>query len=545
MTETPWWHDAVVYHIYPRSFADENGDGIGDLAGVRSSLDHLVDLGVNALWLSPFYPSPMADGGYDVADYRDVDPRFGDLDDFDALVSHAAWLGIRVIVDIVPNHCSTAHPLFQQAMAAGPGSPERELFVFREGRGPAGDEPPNNWPSSFGGPAWTRVPDGQYYLHLFDSGQPDWNWRNPAVPAMFEDVLRFWLDRGVAGLRIDVASALYKDPDLPDLPDGRQPRLVPGPYRHRVELHELYRSWRTILESYPDDVFPGRRTAIGEIYALPEDLAPYVASGGLPQLFNFFLLFAPWDAAAVRAAIETVTGLTAGSDMVAPWVLGNHDVARMASRYGWQDPIYTVVDGRSYQIPNMPVESEVDTAAGARRARAAALLMLALPGSAYIYQGDELGLPEVFDIPDHARDDPIWWRSSGTLATRDGCRVPLPWSGGAPPYGFSPDGMATWLPQPTDWADYTVAAQLAEPDSTLNLYRAAISTRPRGGPMAWVDTPADTLRFTRGDSFTCLINLGSTPVPLPPHHRVLLASGRVDDQLPPDTAVWLKNPEAE
>ena len=307
----PWWQEAVVYEVYPRSFADSDGDGIGDLAGVRSRLPYLSELGVDAIWMTPFYPSPLADGGYDVSDYRDVDPRLGTLAGFDELVTEAATYGIRVIVDLVPNHCSAEHPAFRAALAAAPGSPEREMFIFRDGRGPDHAEPPNNWQSVFHGPAWTRVtePDGgpgQWYLHLFDQGQPDWNWRNPAVNSYFEDIIRFWLGRRAAGLRIDVAHGLFKDPNLADL-TGPPARHAPSAYYHRAELHELYRLWRTILDSYVPGEFPGPRTAVGEVwYDSPETLAPYLAETGLPQVFNFQLILASWDAAAMRGAVDAI-----------------------------------------------------------------------------------------------------------------------------------------------------------------------------------------------------------------------------------------------
>ncbi|MFI6322221.1 alpha-amylase family glycosyl hydrolase [Nonomuraea sp. NPDC050556] len=496
-----WWREAVVYQIYPRSFADGNGDGLGDFAGALDRLPYLAELGVDAVWFSPFYRSPFLDGGYDVADYCDVDPRFGALADFDAFVAAAAAHEIRVLVDIVPNHCSSAHPAFQAALEAGPGSPEREMFIFRD--------QPNNWQSIFGGSAWTQVPDGQWYLHLFDSSQPDWNWANPAVPALFEKVLRFWLDRGVAGLRIDVAHALYKDPLLPDVADPK-PSDRPSPWFHRSELAEHYRSWRAILDSYPADVFPGRRTAVGEFWGDElVHLAPYFAPGGIPQTFNFFLMAAAWDAAALRETITGSLALSAGSDVVAPWVIGNHDVTRPATRYG-----------------------------SVERARAAALMLLALPGSAYVYQGEELGLPEVLDLPDAAREDPVFLRSGGARLGRDGCRIPLPWSGTAAPYGFT-TGTETWLPQPDGWGPLTASAQESDPDSTLNLYRSAIRLRPPGQDFAWLSLGDDVLAFERG--FTCVVNMGTSAVRLPPYDEIVLASGPVEsDLLPPDTAVWLR-----
>jgi alpha-glucosidase len=524
--DNPWWADAVVYQVYPRSFADSDGDGIGDLNGLTARLPYLAELGVDAVWLTPFYPSPLADGGYDVSDYRDVDPRLGTLADFDALVARAAGLGIRVIVDLVPNHCSAEHPLFQAALAAAPGSPEREMFIFRPGRGRDGELPPNNWPSNFGGPAWTRVGDGQWYLHLFDAGQPDWNWRDPRVRAMFEDVIRFWLDRGAAGLRVDVAHGIFKDPELADAASAVR-SIVPSAYYHRPEVHELYRTWRAILDSYPPDVFPGSRTAIGEVwYDTYATLEPYLAPDGLPQVFNFELVTARWDAAAIRKAIDATLALPGGSR--APWVIGNHDVRRPVTRWG------------------------------ARAARAAALLLLALPGSAYVYQGEELGLPEVLDIPAAARQDPAFRRTGGKVLGRDGCRVPLPWESGGPSFGFSGTDPASslaapWLPQPADWGAYAVAAQWEDPSSFLRLYRAALRLRRdtpalgRGqsgsgaGGIRWLDAPDDALVFARDPGFVFAANLGGRPLPLPPHREVLLASGALapGGALPRDAAIWL------
>jgi alpha-glucosidase len=532
----PWWSDAVVYQVYPRSFADSDGDGIGDLPGVTSRLDYLADLGVDAIWLSPFYPSPLHDGGYDVSDYMDVDPRLGTLGDFDTLVTNARSRGIRVIVDIVPNHCSDEHPLFKKALAAGPGSPERELFIFRDGKGEDGAEPPNNWPSRFGGRAWTRVADGQWYLHLFDASQPDWNWRDPRVPSMFEEILRFWLDRGIGGFRVDVAHGLFKDPDLKDVADATLTNR-PSAYYHRPEVQEVYRKWRAILDSYPSTGFPGGRTAVGEVWAdSAATLRPYLAPGGLPQVFNFELVRSRWTAPALRAAIDATHAFADGSR--APWVIGNHDVVRPVTRWG------------------------------AAAARAATLLLLALPGSAYIYQGEELGLPEVTDIPDSARQDPTFRRTGGKVKGRDGSRVPLPWAEDASDsFGFSRTSAGAtpappWLPQPAGWGERSVAAEAADPASFLTLYRAALRIRRRHpalgtgtdagdaghqDAMRWLPSPDGTLSFARDPGFVFLANLGGAPVPLPRFRELLLASGpllpgpgsEADASLPPDTAVWL------
>jgi alpha-glucosidase len=546
-----WWENAIVYQVYPRSFADADGDGVGDLPGLRSRLGYLADLGVDAIWLTPFYPSPLADGGYDVSDYCAVDPRLGTMADFDDLVSGAAAHQIRIIVDLVPNHCSSAHPLFLDALAAAPGSPERARFFFRDGpengpgprNGQSGAQPPNNWPSQFGGPAWTRVPQGQWYLHLFDTSQPDWDWRNPDVSALFEDVIRFWLDRGVAGLRVDVAHGIFKDPALPDL-TGPRALNAPSPYRHRPELQPLYQSWRAILDSYPDDGFPGSRTAIGEVwYDVPETLKPYLEPGGLPQVFNFQLILAGWRAAEFRAAIDSALAVTGGSR--APWVIGNHDVARPASRYRLDEGFTPQTISRLIALGDRNAD------AGTRRARAAALVLLALPGSAYIYQGEELGLPEVTDIGDGARQDPRFFRTKGEYPGRDGCRVPLPWSGTGTGFGFSRTGQGSspavpWLPQPADWGRYSVESQLTDEHSTLNLYRSALRLRrdhPALGPgeLRWLGADdGGLLCFAREPGFILAANLGAAPVPLPAHREVLLTSGPVTGgSLPPDTAAWL------
>jgi alpha-glucosidase len=502
-----WWRTAVIYEVYVRSFADGNGDGIGDLIGLRQRLPYLRDLGVDAIWLTPFYKSPMVDGGYDVADYRDVDPRVGTLGDFDAMLAAAHSLGIGVVVDLVPNHSSSAHPWFEAALAAGPGSPERSRYLFRQST--SRGTPPNDWESVFGGSAWTQVPDGEWYLHLFDPAQPDFDWNNAEVRAEFETVLRFWLDRGVDGFRIDVAHGLVKAAGLPSVGHAKQIGLLGRavlPYFDQDEVHEIYRDWRKILDSYP-----GERIAVAEAWASsPERLARYVAPDELHQAFNFDFLEAPWDAAAIRAVIDRSL---AASDIVgAPttWVLSNHDKQRHVTRYG-----------------------------SLRRARAAILLLLALPGSAYLYQGEELGLPEVLDLPDAAREDPVWHRSGGTEMGRDGCRVPLPWSGEHPPFGFS-EGPSSWLPMPADWAALTAGSQADDPSSTLSLYRSALALRRTlfTGDLEWLDSPDNVLGFRRADGSRCVVNLGSESYPLDGTPR--LVSDHLDGSaLPPDTACWL------
>ncbi|WP_249714062.1 glycoside hydrolase family 13 protein [Rhizomonospora bruguierae] len=533
---TAWWRSAVIYQIYPRSFADGNGDGIGDLAGVRARLGHLAALGVDAIWFSPWYASPQADAGYDVADYRAIDPVFGTLVEAEELIRQAHALGIRVVVDVVPNHCSSEHPWFSEAVHSGPGSTARDLFWFRDGRGEAGELPPNDWQSIFGGPAWTRVRDGQWYLHLFDPGQPDLNWEHPKVREEFEDVLRFWLDRGADGIRIDSAALLMKDGELGDFDHAEPP--VPHPYMDRDEVHDVYRAWRAIVDGYPEP-----RALIGELWLPdPERFAAYLRPDELHTAFNFGFLGCAWRAKALRAVVDATLAVHAPVDAPATWVLSNHDVPRHVTRYGREDTTFTL-EHRQLGVPT-------DRALGLRRARAALLLTLALPGSVYLYQGEELGLEEVEDIPDALRQDPMFVRTNGANLGRDGCRVPLPWSGGAPPFGFSPPGAGRdpWLPQPAAWRDRTVEAQTGDPDSMLELYRRALACRRSqpelgDGPFAWLPgADPDVLAFTRGGrgALACVLNLSTAPVGLPAG-TVLLASGPLDGaHLPPDTAVWLR-----
>jgi alpha-glucosidase len=517
----PWWASAVFYQVYPRSFADGNGDGTGDLAGLRNRLDYLAELGVDALWLSPFYRSPMTDGGYDVADPCDVDPLFGTLDDFKQMLADAHGRGMRVTLDIVPNHFSDQHVWFQQALAAGPGSPERARFIFRPGRGANGELPPNNWPSMFGGPAWTRVPDGEWYLHLFAAEQPDLDWTNPEVPAEFARILRFWLDLGVDGFRIDVAHGIAKEPGLPDMDLTLIPSREHGAHMpDRMDLRfdrdavlDYHGAFRRILDSYP-----GERMAVGEAWvADAERLARYVSPGKLNLTFNFELVEAEWGAVQFQTAIERSLQAMAAVGAPCTWVLANHDVDRTVSRYG-------------------------GGARGVARARAAALMQLSLPGAAFVYNGDELGLPNV-ELPDEALQDPTWERTGHTVRGRDGERVPMPWSGSAPPYGFS-SSADTWLPMPADWANLTVEAEEADPASTLQLYRTTLQLRRKlpallGAAFEWLDAPAGCLAYRRGD-ITVVLNAGEGPVPLPAG-EVVHASGPVGPELPADSCVWLRS----
>ncbi|MEU1077381.1 MULTISPECIES: glycoside hydrolase family 13 protein [unclassified Streptomyces] len=536
-TRTGWWQDAVIYQVYPRSFADADGDGMGDLNGVRARLPHLRDLGVDAVWLSPFYASPQADAGYDVADYRAIDPMFGTLHDADALIRDAHDLGLRIIVDLVPNHSSDQHEWFKRALREGPGSPLRARYHFRPGRGDSGELPPNDWESIFGGPAWTRTEDGEWYLHLFAPEQPDFNWEHPAVADEFRSILRFWLDMGVDGFRVDVAHGLVKAAGLPDIGGSEQLKLLGNdvmPFFDQDGVHEIYRSWRLILDEYP-----GERIAVAEAWTpTVERTAHYVRPDELHQAFNFQYLGAPWDAAALRDVIDVSLAAMRPVGAPATWVLSNHDVTRHATRFANPPGL-----GTQLRTPG-------DRELGLRRARAATLLMLALPGSAYLYQGEELGLPDVTDLPDEVRQDPSFFRAEGQDGFRDGCRVPIPWTQEGPSYGFGSGG--SWLPQPDSWGALSVEAQTGDPGSTLELYRAALAARRahpglgRGDAVRWLEAPEGVLAFAR-EGFVCTVNLTEEPVrlPAPESGKVLLSSAGGDVLvegeefvLDADTTVW-------
>ena len=533
-----WWADAVTYQVYLRSFADANGDGIGDLAGLTSRLDYLRDLGVDALWLNPCYTSPQRDHGYDIADYFAIDAAYGTVDDLEGLVVEAHERGMRVLMDMVANHCSDQHAWFQAALAAAPGSPARERFLFRDGRGANGELPPNNWGSVFGGAAWTRVPDGQWYFHAFDSSQPDFNWRNSEVVDHFDDVMRFWFDRGVDGFRIDVAHGLFKHIELPDWEDdGHNYAMWDQP-----EVHSVYRRWRAIGDEYP-----GGKYFVGEIWVPSiEAMSAYLSADELHQAFSFDLLVQPWESTRMAGAITRA--LEQGEVVGGPpaWTLSNHDVHRTTTRYGQVQDLSAPV--ATDMIAAARRRGDADLELGVRRARAAIMLQLALPGATYLYQGEELGLPEVFDLPDDARQDPIWLRSGGAELGRDGCRVPLPWASAAESYGFSPSGSTAtpWLPQPAWFADFAADGQLE--GSTLDLYSRVIRSRRHvfsGDSLEWLDSGSgDVLAFRRGDG-VCVVNFGDTPHTMRGWGAAVLTTSHPTDLggddlvVPANSAAWL------
>jgi len=547
--ERPWWRDAVTYQIYPRSFADANGDGIGDVEGIRSRLPYLKQLGIDAIWISPWYPSPQHDHGYDVADYMDIEPAYGTLAQAEQLIKETHEHGIKFIVDIVPNHTSSEHKWFQAALKAAPGSQERERFIFRDGKGENGELPPNNWEAVFGGPAWERITEadgtpGQWYLHLFAVEQPDLNWENQEVKDHLEDVLKFWLDRGVDGFRIDVAHGMVKEAGLPDIridPTASMLGTEHKPFWDQEGVHDIYRSWRKIFDSYPGD-----RMGVAEAWVFPASrIARYVRPDELQNSFNFEMLTTLWDAKQIKSKIDSSIEALAEVGAPTSWVFNNHDVVRSIDRLD----LGLTNDGTS-TFTRQGDPAKFNVARGTLRARSATLMTLALPGGTYLYQGEEIGLPEVRDIPEDRLTDPRWKMSGYVDRGRDGCRVPLPWTadpkGG---FGFSTNDSLklheSWLPQSPWMGDFAVDSQDGVEGSTLTMYRTALAIRKTeaglgDGPMEWIQTGADVVAFKRPGNFACYINFGA-PLELPSDSQILIASGPITGHtLPTDTAVWVR-----
>jgi alpha-glucosidase len=532
-SSTDWWRTGVVYQVYVRSFADGNGDGTGDIAGLRSKLTYLRDLGVDALWINPWYSSPLRDGGYDVADYRKIDERFGTVEEVEEFVAEAHGHGIRIIADLVPNHTSSDHRWFKEAIAASPGDPARDRYIFRPGKGSDGSKPPTDWTAVFGGPAWERVSDGEWYLHLFDPSQPDLNWENEEVREEFDSVFRFWLDRGIDGFRIDVAHGLVKDPTYPDVGHVGEilesDRSANHPFWDRDGVHEINRRWRSVLDEYDD------RMMVAEAWVAADRLPLYLRPDEYHQSFNFDLLGTEWDAADFSDVIER--SVRAAENVGAPstWVLSNHDVMRHSTRYG-------LPRGTKWRRwPLTGPSKALDEEKGFRRARAAALITLSLPGSTYVYQGEELGLPEVWDLDSSVLDDPTWIRSGHTEKGRDGCRVPLPWKKDGPSFGFG--AIEPWMPQPETFSGLSVESQEGDDDSFLSLYRAAIALRRTHlvseVSISMLDLGSDVLAYDRGTSFRVIVNMSRSAIERPPGVVLLSSIPLSGTDIPPDCAVWL------
>jgi alpha-glucosidase len=542
-----WWRDSVTYQIYIRSFADGNGDGKGDIPGIISKLPYLQKLGIDAIWITPWYPSPQKDHGYDVSDYMQIEPDYGTLADAKELITQTHNLGMRILVDIVPNHCSDQHIWFQEALKAAPGSASRDRFIFRDGRGDNGELPPNNWQAVFGGSAWERITEsdgrlGQWYLHLFAAEQPDFNWQNKEVKSYFEKVLRFWLDLGVDGFRIDVAHGMIKAEGLPDVPTD--PKLLDGkpmPFWDQDGVHEIYKEWRKILDSYPND-----RMAVAEAWVFPSSrIARYLRPGELMNSFNFEFFGSKWEAKELKELIQRSIDSLKEVDAPSSWVFNNHDVVRSVDRF---DLGLGLSGGTTLERQGDP--SKLNLARGRKRARAGALLMLALPGGAYIYQGEELALPEARDIPEDRLTDPRWAMSGFTDRGRDGCRVPLPWkSNSAGAFGFSENSklnpVDAWLPQSKNWGEFSVESQDDDETSPLNLYRHALKIRKShpglgDGTITWLEVNNDVVAFSRPGGFVCYLNLGEA-IALPENARVLVSSQPLSGNIiPTDTAVWFE-----
>jgi alpha-glucosidase len=542
-----WWRSGTIYQIYPRSFADANGDGMGDLAGITSRLESLATLGVDAIWLSPFYTSPQKDAGYDVADYCNVDELFGTLEDFDRMLERAHELGLKVLIDLVPNHSSDKHKWFQDAIHSPAGSREREFYHFKNGRGENGELPPNNWVSMFGGPAWTRLIEkdgtpGQWYLHLFDSSQPDLNWANPEVQSAFEDILRFWLDRGVDGFRVDQPHAMAKATGLPDHPDVERAGagFIEGeaspPMWFQEEVHPIFRRWRTILDSYAGD-----RAMCGEAYVLPLSfMALWVRPDEFNQTFNFRFLDSEWKPEILFASINESFAAFDSVGAPSTWVLSNHDIVRHASRMGGLTGRPTASDGVG---PNDP---QPDRELGLRRARGATMFMLGLAGASYLYQGEELGLPEHTTLAPEFRQDPTFARTAGNRVGRDGCRVPLPWQAGVgDANGFNTTGKS-WLPQPEVYREYARDQQDGVAGSTLELYKSALRIRRElklgEGSFAWLPQFTNEISLGyRNGGILVIHNFGREPIAMPSGDVILRSANETDHKhIAADETVWIK-----
>ena len=529
-----WWRDALVYQVYVRSFADSDGDGIGDLPGIRSRLDQLAALGIDAIWLNPCFPSPQRDHGYDVSDYFAIHDEYGTLDDFDELLAAARDRGIKIMMDLVPNHCSSEHEWFRAALNAPPGSPERARFFFRDGL-PNDDDPhgapPNNWAAACGGSAWTRASgdDPQWYLGTFTPHQPDLDHRNSDVMKMFADMLEFWFDRGVEGFRVDAIVPVGKPPDLPaqpPVPEGTGMLQVAweNPYNNfRPEGHEIWKEFREIVDDY-ERRHPGRSLPlVAEAYmnGRPDLVRQYVNDAEFRGAFAFDLMLARWTKPAIEQALSDTFDLIE-TGHTATWTLNNHDAQRVVTRLGRDNADADANTGENMLDVDW---NEVVVDLGLRRSRALVSLMMAMPGAFYLYAGEELGLPEVLDIPADRREDPVFHQTGGQRIGRDGCRIPLPWTDDpATNFGFStlPEGVRQapepWLPQPEWWGSLAVDEVDGQEGSTLELYRELVAARrehalPQGRVAAVVALGPGLVAVRRGDLVT-VTNVTRSPIAL-------------------------------
>ena len=554
-----WWRQAAIYQIYPRSFKDSNGDGLGDIKGITSKIDYLSSLSLDAVWLSPFYPSALVDGGYDVDDYRDVDPKLGSLADFDEMLTKLHEAGIRIFVDVVPNHSSNLHVWFKEAIAAEPGSAARNRYIFRDGKGANGELPPTDWPSHFAPSAWTHESKmggkhNQWYCHLFAPEQPDFNWDNREVEEDFLKTLKFWADRGVDGFRIDVAHAMKKDLSEPlksqpryashkelDLANGTNVLF------DRNEVHEVYREWRKLFNQYDPP-----RVAVAEANVSAHALVKYASSEELGQCFNFELLDASFNASEFKVIIDRALLSAKKNGSSSTWCLNNHDQMRPATKFG----LLPTVDRIRWKNSGGKT-NPLDEKLGIQSAIAASMLIMALPGCTYIYQGEELGLHEVLDIPEDQIQDPQYLRNHKVDKGRDGCRVPLPWTKSGSSFGFGDGG--SHLPQPKNFGEYSIEVESADPNSPLSIFRKALTLRKTliaPEEITWHETgDASVLHFSRPNGWNCITNFGRNYYNFDGIGEVIHASGPLAEKgvylvhgvettgndLPPATTVWVRS----
>lgn len=544
-TDKNWWRNAVVYQIYPRSFADSNADGIGDIKGITSKIEYLSELGIDAVWISPFYPSHLIDGGYDVDDYRDVDPRLGTLADFDDMLQKLHENNIKVYVDLVPNHSSNSHVWFKEAINSDPQSSARARYIFRDGRGANGELPPTDWPSHFAPSAWTHESKmggkhNQWYMHYFAPEQPDFNWDNKEVSDDFITTLKFWADKGVDGFRVDVAHGLKKDLSEPLRMRDTLEHVIDRPTHgegiltDKDAVFEIYKEWRKIFNTYDPPII-----AVAEANVVPERIPLYASEDTLGQCFDFRFLELPFRADVYLSSVKSAINLAKESKSSCTWALSNHDQIRHATKFGLHPTV-----NRSKWLLSNGKSNPVDFVAGTQAGLAATFFLMGLPGAMYLYQGEELGLHEVSDIPEESIQDPQYLKNNKTEKGRDGCRVPLPWSNSMDNFGFSKTG--SHLPQPEWFGEFAVNMQKVDPNSTLSAYKKAIKLRKElltEEEVEWIEeTNAQILHYSRPNGLNVLTNFQGDLFTLPENIEILLVSRDLENgnKIGPYTTVWYK-----